>query len=106
MVSSSVTGESEPAKPNPQLSFLLNEKFCASNLVVPLAVQDETIELAITSPVQLLLLDQIQFLTEMKVRVVVAPISFVEKQIEILFKTTDEAGAPDNNFGETVDPDD
>ncbi len=106
MMVSLVTAESEPAKPNPQLSFLLNEKFCASNLVVPLAVQDETIELAITSPVQLLLLDQIQFLTEMKVRVVVAPISFVEKQIELLFKTTDDAGAPDNNFGETVEPDD
>jgi type IV pilus assembly protein PilB len=101
-----VTEAIETSKPNPQLSFLLNEKFCASNLVAPLAIRDDTIELAIASPAQLLLLDQIQFLTEMKVHVVIAPISFVEKQIELLFKTAEESNAPDNNFGETVEPDD
>ncbi len=96
---------SELIKPSPQLSLVLTEKFCNTYLVVPIAVDDGTLSLAIASPEQLLLLDEIQLLTEMKILLYIGPVTFVEKQIELLFKTGEEIAGPGNDFGETVEAD-
>jgi type IV pilus assembly protein PilB len=93
-------------KPELHLASLLTEKFCTSNLVAPLAVREDTLDLAVISPEQMLLLDEIQFLTELKVRPLVAPLSYVEQQVEALYRTGEEISGPENDFGETVEADD
>lgn len=41
---------SDLIKPSPQLSLVLTEKFCTTFLVVPIAVEEGTLTLAIVSP--------------------------------------------------------
>jgi type IV pilus assembly protein PilB len=93
-------------KPPPRLALILPEKFCTNNMVAPLGDRDGALDLAVVTPGQLLLLDEIQFLTERPVKPHVAPLSFVEKQIEYLFKTGEDIARPSNDFSDSSDAED
>jgi type IV pilus assembly protein PilB len=71
----------------PSLSGFLPEKFCTANLIAPLRVRDRTLDVILVSPKELNLLDEIQFITSKLVNPLIAPLSVVEKLLEVLFKS-------------------
>jgi type IV pilus assembly protein PilB len=100
-----VVPATEGTRPDSSLSDLLTEKFCSSNMVAPVKLREDTLDLAIVSPDQFLLIDEIRFLTELNVNPLMAPISFVEKQIEVLYKSNQEIARPGGDFGDIVEAD-
>jgi type IV pilus assembly protein PilB len=64
---------------------LLPEKLCRDQIVIPFAILGEVINLAFATPSALLIIDEIQLLTGLGIRPVVAPLSVVEAMIEHLF---------------------
>ena len=64
---------------------LLPEKLCRDQIVIPIGVVGDVIDLAFATPSALLIIDEIQLLTGLGIRPVVAPLSVVEAIIEHLF---------------------
>jgi type IV pilus assembly protein PilB len=77
------------------LGRLVPEKLCRDQLIVPVAVRDEVVDLAFATPSALLIVDEVQLLTGLQVRPVIAQLSVVEALIEHLYSqghTGDLAG--------------
>ncbi|HVC98511.1 MAG TPA: ATPase, T2SS/T4P/T4SS family [Pirellulales bacterium] len=70
---------------DPTLARLIPEKLCRDQLIVPVAIDGETLEIAFVSPNEMLIVDEIQLLTGLSVRPLIAPRSVVESLIEALF---------------------
>jgi type IV pilus assembly protein PilB len=76
----------DPGRPaDPALPRLLPEKLCRDQLIVPVGLEGETLEVAFVSPNEMLVVDEIQLLTGLTVRPLIAPRSVVEGLIESLF---------------------
>lgn len=84
-----------------ELSRLLPEKLCRDQLMLPVALNDGTLELAFVSPNELLIVDEVQLLTGLKVRPLIAPLSIVELLLEILYRPGAAGGL--SPFGGTTD---
>jgi type IV pilus assembly protein PilB len=69
----------------PELSRLLPEKLCRDQLIVPVALHGETLELAFVSPDELLIVDEVQLLTGLNVRPFIAPLSVIDRLLESLY---------------------
>ena len=69
------------------LARVLPEKLCRDQLIAPLAVRGETVEVAFVTPNELFVLDEIQLLTGLTVCPMIAPLSVVEGVIETLFNS-------------------
>ncbi|MFI5460978.1 MAG: GspE/PulE family protein, partial [Isosphaerales bacterium] len=67
---------------------LLPEKLCRDQLIAPVAVQGEVLDLVFVTPHELLIIDEVQLLTGMTVHPLIAPLSVVEGLIESLYNTT------------------
>lgn len=67
------------------LSRYLSEKLCRDQLLVPVAHDDETLTVAFATPSELLMVDEIQLLTGLRVRPLIAPLSVVEAFIGALY---------------------
>jgi type IV pilus assembly protein PilB len=78
----------DPATIDRSLASQLPEKLCRDQLIAPVGVDSGTIEVAFTSPNELLIVDEIEFLTGMTVRPLVATRSAVEQLIECLYCTS------------------
>src|SRR5712691_4041827 len=85
----------------PELSRLLPEKLCRDQLMVPVALNGDTLELAFVSPNELLIVDEVQLLTGCKVRPLITPLSVVERLLGVLYRPG-AAGAP-TEFGGTTE---
>ncbi len=82
---------------NKELSRLLPEKLCREELLVPVALQGGTLDVAFVSPLSMLIADELQLLTGLNIRPLIAPLSVIEQSLETLFRnggvTTDFGGA-------------
>jgi len=67
------------------LARVLPEKLCRDQLIVPVAIRDETLDVAFVTPNELFVLDEIQLLTGLTVCPMIAPLSVVEGRIEQLY---------------------
>lgn len=67
------------------LGRLLPEKLCREQLVAPVALHGETLELAFVTPQQMLVIDEVQLLTGLSVSPVLAPRSVVEGLIDAVY---------------------
>ncbi|MDG3007708.1 GspE/PulE family protein [Paludisphaera mucosa] len=67
------------------LARLLPEKICRDQLIAPIAVNGEVVDLAFATPSALLVVDEVQLLTGLQVRPVVVPLSLVGALIECLY---------------------
>lgn len=87
----------EGSLPVPEEDFtqLLPEKLCSDQLIAPIAIRDDVLDVAFVTPQELLIIDEIQLLTGMTVRPLIAPLSVVEGLIESLFNN-----APINHIRE------
>jgi type IV pilus assembly protein PilB len=78
----------EPSAEDLALSRLLPEKLCRDQLLAPLRVHENVLELALVTPDALLVVDEIQLLTGLAVHPVVAPLSIVEARIDAIFNAS------------------
>lgn len=73
------------SEPDNELARLLPEKLIRDQLIAPVFARDNMLELAFATPSALLVVDEVQLLTGMQVRPVVAPLSLVEVWIDKLY---------------------
>lgn len=67
------------------LRRLLPEKMCREQLIAPLAMANEMLDVAFVTPNEMLIIDEIQLLTGLQVRPCIAPFGIVEGLLEILY---------------------
>jgi len=108
----------EPGDPNQyldgSLAELLTEKICREQLLVPVRVRGQTLDLAFVTPNEMLVIDEIQLLTGLTVRPLIAPLSVVLRRISLLFDSDEwnrsASGQIQDNFAhmeaEEITPDD
>jgi type IV pilus assembly protein PilB len=63
----------------------LPEKLARDHIIVPVSVQSETLDLAFATPSALLIVDEVQLLTGLLVRPVVATLSMIDERIDRLY---------------------
>jgi type IV pilus assembly protein PilB len=68
-----------------ELAEILPEKLCHDRLIVPVAVHGETLDVAYVSPDELELVDELQLLTGLHVRMLITPLFVVEARLNTLF---------------------
>jgi len=83
-----VAGEAELNVPR-ELAELVGERMCREKLIAPLAQEDGTLEVAFVNPTDLNALEQVQLLTGLMIRPVVAPQGRIEDAIGELFGKRD-----------------
>jgi type IV pilus assembly protein PilB len=77
-----------PEEMDPQLAGVLPEKLCRDHHFVPVEIRDDTLDVAFSTFEDMLMTDELQLLTGMNVRPMMAPMSVVEKAQETLFLAT------------------
>jgi type IV pilus assembly protein PilB len=99
-------GPEVPA-PEPELARLLTEKLCRDQMIAPVAVRDDQLDLAFITPREMLVIDEVQLLTGLRVRPMIAPMSVVEQLVEDLFRSNRSTAAfsPDAESFEQADID-
>ena len=68
-----------------QLATLLPEKLCHDYLLVPVAVRGEELDVAFATFENLLMADELQLITGMNIRPMIAPITEVEKLLDAMY---------------------
>ncbi len=81
--------EDAPLQRDKELCQLLGEKTCRERLVIPLSRENGTLVVAFVNPTDLTTLEQIQFLTGLVIRPVVAPLTLVEDALGEMFGKRD-----------------
>ena len=94
----------EDAPVDRELVELLPEKLCMDRLIVPLAVRDDTLDVAFVSPEEMALVEELQLLTGLRIRLLLAPLFVVEAKLHALFRAgrADEIGAKAGEFAEAA----
>lgn len=64
----------------------LTEKLCRDHLIAPVGVDGETLEVAVFTPNELHLIDELQLLTGLEIRPLIAPLSTVEGILNTLYE--------------------
>ncbi|MBU4273156.1 MAG: GspE/PulE family protein [Planctomycetes bacterium] len=77
--------EGSDDKLDPQLASLLPEKLCRDHLLAPVAVHDDELDVAFATFEDLLMADELQLLTGMTIRSLIAPLTLVEKLLDAMF---------------------
>ncbi len=93
---------------DPQLIQQLSEKLCRDHLIAPVAVHDETLSVIFFTPNELYIVDELQLLTGLNVRPLIAPLSTVEMVLATLYEESawpEADGRSATDFEEVVDDD-
>jgi type IV pilus assembly protein PilB len=77
-----------PDEMDPQLAGVLPEKLCREHHFIPVEIHDDTLDVAFSTFEDMLMTDELQLLTGMNIRPMMAPMSVVEKATETLFLAT------------------
>jgi type IV pilus assembly protein PilB len=77
-----------PTELDPKLAGTLPEKLCREHLMVPVELNDDMLDVAFAAYEDMLMVDELQLLTGLNIRPMIAPLSVVEKTMEILFHGT------------------
>jgi len=84
-----VVSDEAPLAVTRELAELVGERVCREKLVVPLSREDRTLEVAFANPTDLDTLEQIQLLTGLVIRPVVAPHGMIDAALGELFGKRD-----------------
>ncbi len=90
----------EPIQVTPELAQALPEKLCRDHLIAPVRVCDQTLQVAFFTPRELHIVDELELLTGMAVRPLIAQLSTVEKILGLLYAESAWVGVENSN-GET-----
>jgi type IV pilus assembly protein PilB len=74
-----------PEDMDPQLAGVLPEKLCREHMFVPVEIRGDTLDVAFSTFEDMLMCDELQLLTAMNIRPMMAPLSVVEKTLDTLF---------------------
>jgi type IV pilus assembly protein PilB len=100
----------EPATNEPgvdkTLNRLLPEKFCRDQLIVPVSVRGDTLDVAFVRPDEMLVVEEIQLLTGLIVRPLIAPLGVVEGLLEVLYSSARSHSSLVSSTGEFEQVDD
>ncbi len=77
-----------PSVIDPRLASLLPEKLCRENMFVPVELHDDTLDVAFTTFEAMLMVDELQLLTNLNICPMIGSITMVEKFMETLYRTT------------------
>jgi type IV pilus assembly protein PilB len=77
-----------PEDMDPQLAGVLPEKLCREHMFVPVEMRGDTLDVAFATFEDMLMADELQLLTGMNIRPMMAPISVVEKSLNTLYLAT------------------
>ena len=97
---------------DPKLADLLSEKLCKEHMLVPVELHEDAVDIAFGAFEDILMVDELQLLTGLTIRPMIAPLSVVEKTIEGLFRanrtkyTSGMEGFANEDAVGDVDPDD
>ena len=80
--------DAPPETADVRLASLLPEKLCHDHTLVPVGMSEDTLDVAFVTFEDMLMVDELQLLTGMTIRPLMAPLSVVEKTIDTLFRTT------------------
>jgi type IV pilus assembly protein PilB len=80
--------ETAPGLADPNLPDLLPEKLCREHLMAPLELNQDVLDVAFATFEDMLIADELQLLTNLTIRPLIAPLSVVEKAIETLYHST------------------
>ena len=67
------------------LAGVLPEKLCREHMLVPVEIRDDTLDVAFATFEDMLMVDELQLLTGMNIRPMMAPLSVVEKALDTLY---------------------
>ncbi|MHC4789718.1 MAG: ATPase, T2SS/T4P/T4SS family, partial [Planctomycetota bacterium] len=84
-----MVSDESPLAVTRELAELVGERICREKLVAPLATEDGTLEVAFVNPTDLNTLEQIQLLTGLVIRPVVAPHEMIDAALAELFGKRD-----------------
>jgi type IV pilus assembly protein PilB len=84
-------GPNGPEVPR-DLARLLPEKLCRDQIIAPVAARDDRLDVAFVTPNELLIVDEVQLLTGMHVRPLIAPLGLVEGLLDVLYSSSDQKG--------------
>ncbi len=76
-----------------QLGRLLPEKLCRDQLIAPVGLNGGELEVAFVTPHEMLIIDEIQLLTGLRVSPLIAPLPVVESMIEATYSSSDQSSA-------------
>jgi type IV pilus assembly protein PilB len=76
-----------PDDMDPQLAGVLPEKLCREHMFVPVEIRSETLDVAFSTFEDMLMSDELQLLTGMNIRPMMAPLSVVKNALDTLFLT-------------------
>jgi type IV pilus assembly protein PilB len=77
--------ESVGERVDPALGRLLPEKLCRDQLMAPVEIHDEILDVVFVTPREMLIIDEIQLLTGFTVRALIGPLSTVEGVVDFLY---------------------
>ncbi len=77
-----------PTDIDPKLAGMLPEKLCREHLMVPVELNADMLDVAFAAYEDMLMVDELQLLTGLNIRPMIAPLSVVEKTLELLFHGT------------------
>jgi type IV pilus assembly protein PilB len=78
--------DAAPEEPDLKLANLLPEKLCRDHLFVPVALEGELLDVAFATFEDMLMVDELQLLTGLTIRPTIAPLSVVQKTLEMLYQ--------------------
>jgi len=92
---------------DPRLARQLPEKLCRDHLIAPVAVRDQILDVAFFTPNELHIVDELQLLTGLEVRPLIAPLSVLEGIFGRLFDdsawSANAVGIDSGSFDELVE---
>ena len=99
--------EAEDAPVDRELVEILPEKLCLDRLIVPLKVEGDTLDVAFCSPDALGLVEELQLLTGMKIRMLLGPLEVIDAKFHALFKAgrAEEIGGKAGDFDAGIEED-
>lgn len=71
---------------DPRLAELLPEKLCREHSMVPVELNGDLLDVAFATYEDMLMVDELQLLTGLTIRAMIAPLSVVEKTLETLYR--------------------
>jgi len=87
----------KPIQVAPELVQRLSEKLCRDHLIAPVRVCDGTLHVAFFTPRELHIVDELQLLTGLTVRPLIAPLSVVEEILGLLYAESAWVGGESSN---------
>ena len=70
---------------DPRLAGLLPEKLCREHFMVPIDLHEDTLDVAFATYEDMLMVDELQLLTGLTVRPMIAPLAVVKKTLDTLY---------------------